>query len=213
VIGGDCLAHPSNIATGRILVTYSFRVAVSGEGSPEPPSIRMNNFILCPTIIVFKMNNPSSCVQWSLFFLCFLLPLTECSCKPKVQIKLGSFVVSLQSWNQFSEPSTEMELIQWPRAARSTTYEQDRCVCVCVILHISSWRYGHVVTLFWCINHDCSMMTVICVCVILHVKRHAFVIISVQYNFFVWFTYSLAKFEEQADGGWLRATPTLWQIN
>jgi hypothetical protein len=27
------------------------------------------------------------------------------------------------------------------------------------------------------------MMTVICVCVILHLKRHAFVIISVQYNF------------------------------
>jgi hypothetical protein len=27
------------------------------------------------------------------------------------------------------------------------------------------------------------MMIVICVCVILHLKRHAFVIISVQYNF------------------------------
>jgi hypothetical protein len=63
VIGGDWVAHPSNIVAGRILVTYSFRVAVSGEGSPEPPSIRMNNFILCPMIIVFRMNNPSSCVQ------------------------------------------------------------------------------------------------------------------------------------------------------
>jgi hypothetical protein len=27
------------------------------------------------------------------------------------------------------------------------------------------------------------MMTVICVCVILHLKKHAFVIIFVQYNF------------------------------
>jgi hypothetical protein len=29
-------------AKGKILVTYSFRVAMSGEGSPEPPGIRMN---------------------------------------------------------------------------------------------------------------------------------------------------------------------------
>jgi hypothetical protein len=46
--------------------------------------------------------------------------------------------------------------------ARSTC-EQDRCVCV--ILHISSWRYSHIVTLFWCINDDCNL----CVCVILHI--------------------------------------------
>jgi hypothetical protein len=111
------------------------------------------------------MNKPSSCVQWSLFFLCFLLPLAECSCKPKVQVMLGSFVVSLQAKNQFSKPSTEMELVQWPRAARSTTCDQDRCVCVCVILHISSWRYGHIVTLLWCINDDYNL----CVCVILHI--------------------------------------------
>jgi hypothetical protein len=52
-------------------------------------------------------------------------------------------------------------------------------ICVCVILHISSWRYGRLVTLFWCINDDCNL----CVCVILHLKRHAFVIISMQYNF------------------------------
>jgi hypothetical protein len=109
-------------------------------------------------IIVVRMNNPSSFVQWSLFFLCFLLPLTECSCKPKVQVKLGSFVVSLQAMNKFSKPSTKMELVQWPRAARSTTCEQDRCGCV--ILHISSWRYGRIVTLFWCINDDYNL----CVC-------------------------------------------------
>jgi hypothetical protein len=63
VVRGYWVAHPSNTVAERILVTYSFRVAVSGEGSPEPPGIRMNNFILCPMIIVFRMNNPSSCVQ------------------------------------------------------------------------------------------------------------------------------------------------------
>jgi hypothetical protein len=130
---------------------------VSGEASLEPPGIRMNNFILCPMIIVFRMNNPLSCVQWSLFFLCFLPLVAECSCKPKVQVKLGSFVVSLQASNKFSKPSAEMELVQWPRGARSTC-EQDRCLCV--ILHISSWRYGRIVTLFWCINDDCNL----CVC-------------------------------------------------
>jgi hypothetical protein len=63
VIGGDWVAHPSNTAVRRILVTYSFLVAMSGVGSPEPPGIRINNFIMCPMIIVFRMNNPSSFVQ------------------------------------------------------------------------------------------------------------------------------------------------------
>jgi hypothetical protein len=130
--------------------------------------------------------------------------------------------------------------------ARSTC-EQDRSVCV--ILHILSRGYGRIITFFWCINddvicvcvilhlkrHACVIISVqynflydlpthlqagrrtsrwglanpclfwynMCVCVILHLKRHACVIISVQYNFFVWFTYSLATLEEQADGGWL----------
>jgi hypothetical protein len=63
VIGGDWVAHPSNTVARRILVAYSFLVAMSGVSSPEPPGIRMNNFILCPMIIVFRMNNPSSFVQ------------------------------------------------------------------------------------------------------------------------------------------------------
>jgi hypothetical protein len=63
VIGGDWVAHPSNTAARRILVTYSFLVAMSEVGSPESPGIRMNNFILCPMIIVFRMNNPLSFVQ------------------------------------------------------------------------------------------------------------------------------------------------------
>jgi hypothetical protein len=41
VIGGDWVAHPSNIAARRILVKYPLLAVVSGEGSPEPPSIRM----------------------------------------------------------------------------------------------------------------------------------------------------------------------------
>jgi hypothetical protein len=63
VIGGDWVGHPSNTAARRILVIYPLLAAVSGEGSLEPPGIRMNNFILCPMIIVMRMNNPSSCVQ------------------------------------------------------------------------------------------------------------------------------------------------------
>jgi hypothetical protein len=63
---GDWVAHPSNTAARRILVTYLFLAAMSGEGSPEP----------------------------------------------KLQVKLGSFVVSLQAKNQFSKPSTKMELVQ-----------------------------------------------------------------------------------------------------
>jgi hypothetical protein len=140
------------------------------------------------------------------------------------------------------------------KASKIMNYEQDWPasnidLCVCVIFHISSWRYGRIVTFFWCINDDCNL----CVCVILHLKRHACVIISLQYNFlydlpthsqawkrksrwrlanpylfwsnlcvcdfasqetcmcdylcvvqfFVWFTDSLAKHEEQADEGWL----------
>jgi hypothetical protein len=108
------------------------------------------------------MNNPSSFVQWSLFFQCFLPPLAEVSSNKSAGSE--SFVVSLQTRNQFSKPSTEMELIQWPRVARSTTCEKDRRpaskIDVCVILHIFSWRYGRIVTLFWCINDDYNL----CVC-------------------------------------------------
>jgi hypothetical protein len=41
MIGGDWVAHPSNTAARRILVTHPLLAAVSGEGSPEPPGIRM----------------------------------------------------------------------------------------------------------------------------------------------------------------------------
>jgi hypothetical protein len=157
------VAHPSNTAARRILVTYSFHVAVSGVGIPEPPGIKMNNFILCPVIIVFRMNNPSSFIQWSLFFLCVLPPLAECFCKQKCRFrKLCGLITSQESIlyainRDGAYSMTTCSKIHDMRA-RSTTYEQDQCVCV--ILHISSWRYGRVVTLFWCINDDCNL----CVC-------------------------------------------------
>jgi hypothetical protein len=106
---------------------------------------RMNNpteFILCPMIIIFPMLSPS----------------TRRMLLQTKSAGSGSFVVSLQARNQFSNPSTEMELVQWPRVTRLTTCEQDRCVCV--ILHISSWRYGRIVILFWCTNDDYNL----CVC-------------------------------------------------
>jgi hypothetical protein len=148
------------------------------------------------------------------FFLppCILPPLAEGSCKLKVQVQDALWshcktkALFSHAKNQVSKPSTEMELVQWPPAARSTTCEQDRCVCV--ILNISSWRYGRIVTLFWCINDDCNLS----VCdFAFQETRFCDYLCAVQ--FFVWFTYSLAKLEEQADGGWLRATQTVWQIN
>jgi hypothetical protein len=102
--------------------------------------------------------------------------------------------------------------------------QQDRWpagkIDVCVILHISSWRYGCIVTLFWCINDDCNP------CVrdfAYHIWRYGRIVtlfgcINDDYNlcvcdfssqetcfcdyhcavhFFIWFTYSLAKLEEQ----------------
>jgi hypothetical protein len=39
---GDWVAHPSNTAARRILVTYPLLAAVSGEGSLEPLGIRTN---------------------------------------------------------------------------------------------------------------------------------------------------------------------------
>jgi hypothetical protein len=36
-------------------------------------------------------------------------------------------------------------------------------ICVCVILHISSWRYGRIVTLFWCINDDYNLCVWFCI--------------------------------------------------
>jgi hypothetical protein len=171
VIGDDWVAHPSNTTARRILVTYSFHVVVSGVGSPKPPDIRMNNFILCPMIIVFKMNNPSSFVQWSLFFLCFLPPLAEGSCKQNGRFrKLCGLIAShesiLSALNRDGAYSmTTCSKIDDMRA-RSMTCEQDPCVCV--ILHISSWRYGRIVTLFWCINDDCNL----CVSVWFCISRH-----------------------------------------
>jgi hypothetical protein len=110
VIGGNWVAHPSNIAARRILVTYSFLVAVSGVGSLEPPGIRMNNFIMCPMIIVFRMNNLHPLSNGHYFSYAFSLHSRKALANKSAGSE--SFVVSLQARNQFSKPSTEMELIQ-----------------------------------------------------------------------------------------------------
>jgi hypothetical protein len=193
----------------------------------------------------------SSCVKWSLFsrwtidgihpissdhyFSYHMLPPYTRGWLLQTKSAIsGCFVVSLHARNQASKPSTEMELVWWSRVARLTTCEQGRPaskIVACVILHISSWRYGRIVTLFWCTNDDCNLCVwfcisrdmlvwlslcsaiflydlptylqawrstsrwglakpclfwcnmCVCVCVIFLLKRHACVIISVQYNF------------------------------
>jgi hypothetical protein len=81
----------------------------------------MNNFILCPMIIVMRMNNPSSCVQWLLFL--------ECSCKPKVQVQKALWshckpgINSLshqQRWSLFNDhvqqdrrPASKIDVCLW----------------------------------------------------------------------------------------------------
>jgi hypothetical protein len=87
---------------------------------------RMNNptkFIMCPMIIIFPMLSPSTRGR--------LLQTKSAGS--------GSFVVSLQARNQFSKPSTEMELVRWTHTTRSTTCEKDRpaskidvCVWFCI---------------------------------------------------------------------------------
>jgi hypothetical protein len=118
---------------------------MSGVGSPEPPGIRMNNFILCPMIIVFRMNNRSSFVQWSLETKVQVQKALWSYCKPSHQ----------QRWSLFDDH------VQQDRRPGSKIDDlRARSMCVCVILHISSWRYGRIVTLFWCINDDYNL----CVC-------------------------------------------------
>jgi hypothetical protein len=93
-----------------------------------------------------------------------------------------SFVVSLQARNKFSKPSRErsatceqdrpaskIDVCMWFCISRHedmatlqpcSDVSMMTVIWVCVILHIASWRYGRIVTLFWCINDDCN----VCVC-------------------------------------------------
>jgi hypothetical protein len=52
--------------------------------------------------------------------------------------------------NQVSKLSAEMELVRWPRAARSTTCEQDRCVYVCdfAYLVMKIWPHCNLVLMY-----------------------------------------------------------------
>jgi hypothetical protein len=78
--------------------------------------------------------------------------------------------------------------------ARSTC-EKDRSVCV--ILHISSWRYGRIVT-FWCINDDCNL------CVWFCISRDMLVWLSLCSTIFCMIYLLTCKHEEeQAHEGWL----------
>jgi hypothetical protein len=103
----------------------------------------------------------SSCVQWSLFFLCFLPPLAEGSCKPKVQVQEALWshckpgISSLSHQQKWSLSDDHVQQDRWPASKI--------VVCVCVILHISSWRYGRNVTFFWCINDECNLYVWFCI--------------------------------------------------
>jgi hypothetical protein len=104
----------------------------------------------------------SSCVQRPLYSGWTILhPLSNDHWKQKCRFrKLCCLIASLAINRDGAYLITMCNKIDDLRA-RSTTCEQDRCVCVCVILHISSWRYGRIVTLFWCISDDYNL----CVCV------------------------------------------------
>jgi hypothetical protein len=74
--------------------------------------------------------------------------------------------------------------------------QQDRFVCV--ILHISSWRYGRIVTFFGCINDDCNLFVGVCDFASQETCLHDY-LCAVQ--FFVWFTYSLASMKKNKPTG------------
>jgi hypothetical protein len=63
---GDWVAHSSSTATRKILVIYSLLIAVSGEGSREPPGFRKNK----PTESLLQL----FCHTWASF--CF--PSSRC---------------------------------------------------------------------------------------------------------------------------------------
>jgi hypothetical protein len=160
----------------------------------------------------------SSCVKWSLFsrwtidgihpissdhYFSYLMlpPYTRGWLLQTKSASSGCFVVSLHARNQASKPSTEMELVWWPRVARLMTFEQGRPaskIVACVILHISSWRYGRIVTLFWCTNDDCNL------CVWFCISRDMLVWLSLCSTIFCMIYLLTCKHEEaQADAGWL----------
>jgi hypothetical protein len=90
----------------------------------------MNNFILCPRSLFSG---------WTI-----LHPLSNDHWKQKWKFrKLCGLISSLAINRDGTYLMTTCNKINDLRA---------RSMCVCVILHISSWRYGCIVTLFWCIN-------------------------------------------------------------
>jgi hypothetical protein len=140
---GDWVPHPSNTVARGILVTYPLLAAVSGEGSLGPPGIKMNSFILCPTIIVFRINNSTEFILCPMIIIfpitCFLPPLAEGSCKPKVQVQDALWshckpgIKSLsrqQKWSLFNDH------VQQDRRPASKI---DVCVCDFAYLVMKVW--------------------------------------------------------------------------
>jgi hypothetical protein len=160
------------------------RISLTPYPNPHPHTIGcglstfawISNSLLHIHIIWIRIGSDAEIIQTTFIptndhYFPMLSPSTRGMLLQTKSASSGSFVVSLQARNQFSKPSTEMELVHWPRVARSMTCEQDRPaskIDVCVIWHISSWRYGSIVTLFWCINDDCNL----CVCVWFCISSH-----------------------------------------
>jgi hypothetical protein len=95
----------------------------------------------------------SSCVQWSLFFLCFLPPLAEGSCKPKVQVQEAlwshckpgiSSLSHQQKWSLFDE-----HIQQDRRPARKIDLQaRSMCVCDFAYLVVKIWLHCKLVLMY-----------------------------------------------------------------
>jgi hypothetical protein len=98
---GDWVAHPSNTAANRILVTYPLLTAVSGQSSPEPLGIRMNKPIesllqLLSHLGSYKpklgLQNPTE------FIVCPMIIALWSHCKPGI-----SSLSHQQKWSLFND--------------------------------------------------------------------------------------------------------------
>jgi hypothetical protein len=169
---GDWVAHPSNTTARRILVTYPLLAAVSEKVAQNLlasgwTSRRKAYCSFSVTLGLLQTNlglqNPTE------FILCLMTTALWSQCKAGI-----SSLSHQQKWSLFHD---HVQQYQRPTSK----------IDVCVIFHISSWRYGRIVTLFLCIKdyynlcvHDfASQETCFCdyLCAV---------------QFFVWFTYSLA---------------------
>jgi hypothetical protein len=95
----------------------------------------MNNFILCPMIIVFRMNNPSSFVQWSL------------ETKVQVQKALWSYCKTShqQRWSLFNDHVQQ----DWRPASKIDDLRAwSMCVCDFAYLVMKIWPHRNLVLMY-----------------------------------------------------------------